>query len=139
MRASALSFRAAVIFLIGGIAWGLTMGISQDHSTMPAHAHLNLLGWVSLFLMGAYYRLHPKSDVSKVALAQVAIWTAGSVFHPVGMGLLLTGHRVGGPMLGFGSLQLLGSSLMFGWTVFRGGRAGSVDRAVALIATGSGS
>lgn len=135
MKASALSFRAAPIFLIVGIAWGLTMGISQDHSTMPAHAHLNLLGWVSLFLMGAYYRLHPTTDVSKLALAQVAIWTAGSIFHPVGLGLLMTGYRVGGPMLGFGSLQLLGSSLMFGWQVFRGETATDGRRSVALAST----
>jgi len=30
------------------------MGISKDHAAMPAHAHLNLLGFVSLFLFGFY-------------------------------------------------------------------------------------
>src|SRR6516225_6598219 len=56
MKAPVLSFWAAVAFLVAGLIWGLVMGISQDFSTMPAHAHLNLLGWVSLFLFGIYYR-----------------------------------------------------------------------------------
>src|ERR1700721_3801623 len=59
MKASILSFRAAVLMVIAGMIWGIVMGISQDHSTMPAHAHLNLLGWVSLFLFGIYNPLHP--------------------------------------------------------------------------------
>jgi hypothetical protein len=32
---------------------------AHDHSIMPAHAHLNLLGWVSLFLFGIFYKLIP--------------------------------------------------------------------------------
>ncbi len=55
MKASILSFRAAVLMVIVGMVWGIVMGIGQDHSTLPAHAHLNLLGWVSLFLFGIYY------------------------------------------------------------------------------------
>jgi hypothetical protein len=46
--------------------WGLQMAISADHSAFPAH--LNLLGWVSLFLFGIYYRLHSSLDQSRAAL-----------------------------------------------------------------------
>ena len=73
MKASILSFRAAVLMVIAGMIWGIVMGISQDHSTMPAHAHLNLLGWVSLFLFGIYYHLHPAVDLNRLALVQVWI------------------------------------------------------------------
>ncbi len=52
MKASSLCFQAAVLFVIAGMIWGIVMAISEDHSAMPAHAHLNLLGWVSLFLFG---------------------------------------------------------------------------------------
>ena len=40
-----------------GMGWGIYMGLSQDHSTFTAHAHLNLLGWVSAALMGGFYTL----------------------------------------------------------------------------------
>jgi hypothetical protein len=57
MNASTLSFRAATIFAVAGISMGIAMAVMRDHAIMPAHAHLNLLGWVSLFLFGIYYRL----------------------------------------------------------------------------------
>jgi len=44
MKASILCFRAAVLMAAAGMIWGIVMGISQDHATLPAHAHLNLLG-----------------------------------------------------------------------------------------------
>jgi len=137
MKASAIGLPAAVVFAIAGMAWGMAMGISQDHSAMPAHAHLNLLGWVSLFLMGLYYRLHPVIDSSRVALAQILLWIAGSIVHPLGMGLVLRGHMFGGPMIGVGSLQLLVSMILFGWQVWRGETAG-VDRRAEVLATGGG-
>ncbi|MGO9359973.1 MAG: hypothetical protein ACLP1D_20290 [Xanthobacteraceae bacterium] len=137
MNASSIGLPAAVLFAIAGMAWGMAMGISQDHSAMPAHAHLNLLGWVSLFLMGLYYRLHPAFDRSRIALAQVALWIAGSIVHPLGMGLVLRGHMFGGPMIGVGSLQLLVSMILFGWQVLRGETARVKWQAEALV-TGDG-
>src|ERR1700726_2476503 len=81
MKASILSFRAAVLMVVAGMIWGIVMGISQDHSTLPAHAHLNLLGWVSLFLFGIYYHLHPAVDLNRLALVQVSIWIVGTIVH----------------------------------------------------------
>jgi hypothetical protein len=79
MKASALSFQAAVVFVICGMVWGIIMAISRDHSAMPAHAHLSLLGWVSLFLFGIYYRLHPALETAKAAMVQVLVWMIGTV------------------------------------------------------------
>src|SRR6185437_4655401 len=79
MKASSVSFQAAVVFVIVGMVWGLIMAISGDHSAMPAHAHLNLLGWVSLFLFGVFYHLHPAIDRSRAALVQVVVWIVGTV------------------------------------------------------------
>jgi hypothetical protein len=79
MKASVLSFQAAVLFLVVGMVWGLVMAISNDHSAMPAHAHLILLGWVSLFLFGIYYRLNPWLEGARMANAQVWAWIIGTV------------------------------------------------------------
>ena len=67
MKASSLSFFIAVLMAAVGMVWGIVMAVSQDHSTMPAHAHLNLLGWVSLFLFGIFYRFHPSLDAARIA------------------------------------------------------------------------
>ena len=119
MSASVLSFRAAVLMVIAGMAWGIEMGISQDHSAMPAHAHLNLLGWVSLFLFGIYYRLHPTTDVSRLAFLQVWVWIAGTIGLTIGVGLVHTGHEIGDPIAAVFSLVVLAGMLLFGWLVFR--------------------
>jgi peptidoglycan/LPS O-acetylase OafA/YrhL len=123
MKASSFSFQAAVLFVIAGMIWGIQMAISQDHSAFPAHAHLNLLGWVSLFLFGIYYRLHPALDRSRAALAHVSIWSIGTIILAVGVGLVHTGHEAGDPIAAIGALLVLADMLMFGWLVVKCERA----------------
>ncbi len=118
MKASVLSFRAAVLMVIAGMIWGIVMGISQDHSTLPAHAHLNLLGWVSLFLFGIYYHLHPAIDRSGSAFLQVWIWIVATVILTIGVGLVHSGHQIGDPIAAVSSLLVLADTLLFGWLVF---------------------
>jgi len=125
MKASTLSFPAAVLFVIAGMVWGIMMAISRDHSAMPAHAHLNLLGWVSLFLMGVFYHLHPTLDSSRAAMTQVCIWIAGTVILTVGVGLIHTGRPVGNPIAAIGSFIALADMIFFGWLVIRRPREAS--------------
>lgn len=119
MKASTLCFPAAVLMVVAGMIWGIIMAISNDHSAMPAHAHLNLLGWVSLFLFGIFYHLHPAVDRSKGAIAQVAVWIIGTVILTIGVGLVHTGHDIGDPIAAVGSLIVLAGMLLFGWLVVR--------------------
>ena len=119
MKASSLSFPAAVVMVLAGMVWGIIMAISQDHSAMPAHAHLNLLGWVSLFLFGIFYHLHPALDRSRAALVQVGLWIVGTVILTTGVGLIHTGHNVGEPIAAAGSFTVLAAMLAFGWLVMR--------------------
>ena len=51
--------RAAALYAQVGMALGLYMGVSGDHSLFPAHAHINVLGWVTLALYGIVYRIYP--------------------------------------------------------------------------------
>jgi hypothetical protein len=119
MNASVLSFRAAVVMVVAGMIWGIVMGISQDHSTFPAHAHLILLGWVSLFLFGIYYHLHPAIDRDRLAYVQVFVWIAATILLTVGVALVHSGHSIGDPIAAAGSLVILTDMLLFGWLVYR--------------------
>jgi len=119
MTASILSFRAAVVMVIAGMIWGIAMGITQDHSTLPAHAHLNLLGWVSLFLFGIYYHLHPAVDRNRLASLQVWVWIVSTIILTIGVALVHSGHAIGDPIAAVSSLVVLADTLLFGWLVFR--------------------
>jgi hypothetical protein len=134
MKASSLSFPAAVLMVIAGMVWGIVMAISDDHSAMPAHAHLNLLGWVSLFLFGIFYHLHPAIDRSRTALIQVAIWIIGTVILTIGVGLLHTGHDIGVPIAAAGSFIVLAAMVLFGWLVVQRERAAKTFRTSAAPA-----
>src|SRR5215469_9080818 len=107
MKASFLSFRAAVLMGVAGLIWGIAMGISEDHSTFPAHAHLNLLGWVSLFLFGVYYHLHPSLDTYRLASVQVWIWIAATIVFSTGVAMIDSGRTIGDPIAAGSSLVLL--------------------------------
>ncbi len=134
MKASSLCFQAAVVFVVAGMIWGIIMAVSEDHSAMPAHAHLNLLGWVSLFLFGIYYRLRPSLERDKGALTQVWIWIIGTIVLTIGVGLIHTGHPIGEPFAAGGSFILLVAMLLFGRLVFQGERAEARLGAAASLA-----
>jgi hypothetical protein len=53
-------FSAAALCVTSGMVWGIYMGSKQDFTMAPAHAHLNLVGWASLALMGTFYALTGK-------------------------------------------------------------------------------
>lgn len=55
-RLARLCFRIATLAALAGTALGVVMGASEDFRLAPVHAHLNLLGWVSIFLYGLFYR-----------------------------------------------------------------------------------
>src|SRR5215813_8493233 len=43
------------------------MCMSDDHSQMPTHAHINVLGWASMALYGVVYRAWPEAAHSPLA------------------------------------------------------------------------
>jgi hypothetical protein len=119
MKASSLSLPAAIVMAVGGMIWGIVMAISQNHAAMPAHAHLNLLGFVSLFLFGLFYHLHPAIDRSRLALVQVWAWIVATIVLTIGVGLIHSGYPSGDPLAAVGSLVALADMMMFGWIVVR--------------------
>ena len=113
----------SVVILLVGMLAGIDMGIRQDFVLAPAHAHLNLVGGVLLFMFGLYYRLIPAAGAS--ALAQVQGWLhiVGSVVFPAGIAIVL----IKGPSLVIlpivGSLIAVAAVALFAVIVFRTSRA----------------
>jgi cbb3-type cytochrome oxidase subunit 1 len=124
VTASSLGFPAAVLMLLAGMGWGLAMAITQDHAAMPAHAHLNLVGWVCLFLFGLFYHLHPALDRSRLAKVQVVIWIVASIAMTIGVGLVTTGRPAAEPIAAISSMVVFADMVLFGWLVMRRHRFG---------------
>ena len=61
------------VYLLVGMAFGIWMSATQDHTLAPAHAHLNLIGGVMFALFGAFYMLVPSAAATRLARVQVAL------------------------------------------------------------------
>jgi hypothetical protein len=75
----------AVLCLIVGIGMGIAMGAAHDFQFTPVHAHLNLLGWVSLGLSGLIYRAYPALNTSWLAKVHLILSGSTAVIFPVGI------------------------------------------------------
>ena len=122
MIGSLMMCLSVVVLLVGMLA-GIAMGISQNFVLAPAHAHLNLIGGVLLFLFGLYYRLVP--DAGSTTLAKVQGWLhmAGAIVFPAGIAaVLLKGPSVEAAPIA-GSLIVVAAMALFAVIVFRTARA----------------
>ena len=126
-RISYAFFSLAALCGLVGMMWGIHMGATQDFTTHPAHAHLNLVGWVSLAVMGGFYALD-RTAPQKLGWVNFWLSALGAIVLPLGIFLIATGHEARGApaaILG-GSAAFLGMLtfvvvVLGGW--WRGARA----------------
>ena len=119
-------FRISVSVGLLGMAFGIFMGIRQDFTLAPAHAHLNLLGFVTMFLSALYYRAFPNAAASRLARYQAAVSVAGAILFPVGIAcVLLGGHDRFEPIVVAGALIVFAGMVLFAVIVYRTAGSGS--------------
>jgi cbb3-type cytochrome oxidase subunit 1 len=114
-------FLAAAICAVIGMAWGIQMSASGNHAMSPAHAHLNLLGWVSLALFGTFYQLVPAAGESLLARIQAGVAVVGVVLIVPGIVMALT--QAGETLAKLGSVVTILSMLLFVIVLLTRGRA----------------
>jgi hypothetical protein len=113
---------SAVVLLVGMLA-GIAMGIEQNFTLAPAHAHLNLIGGVLLFVFGLYYRLIPAAGTTTLAKVQGWLHMIGAILFPAGVAVvLLKGPSFEAAPIA-GSLIVVASMALFVAIVFRTSRA----------------
>jgi len=112
-------FLAAVLCVTLGMGWGIHMAISGDHLMSGAHAHLNLVGWVTMALFGIYYTLTPAAANSRLAKLHLLIALSGVVVMVPGIAIAL--KNGGDAIAAAGSMLTAASMLIFAYTVFRHG------------------
>jgi hypothetical protein len=120
-RVSAAFFAIGVLCVLGGMTFGLWMGAHQDFAAAPAHAHLNLIGWVTMALYGTFYALTANTYSPKLAWTQFAVSTLGvAVMTPALFLLLLNGNDPKyEPFVAAGGMIVALGMLLFGVSVFK--------------------
>jgi len=119
-RVSAAFFALGVVCLFIGMCMGAQMGASEDFTLMPAHAHLNLLGWVTMAIYGTFYALTHASLKPKLAWTNFALAALGVVVMIPSLALYLPAHDAKFiPGIMVGEIATLLSLLTFAISVYR--------------------
>ena len=114
---SSLLLRVSTALLLVGMTVGIIMGIEENFALAPAHAHLNLIGFVLMFLVGLYYRIVPAAGKGPLAGVQAGLHILGALVFPLGIAVADFG---GTPILAvLGSLIVLSAMLLFALIVSR--------------------
>jgi hypothetical protein len=98
-RAGIIWLKLAVVYLITGVAMGIAMGVSQNFTLRPVHAHVNLLGWTTLGLAGLIYSLFPQAGESRLAKVHFWLMNLSMPVMMVALSVLLFGHQEIEPVL----------------------------------------
>src|SRR5438876_12244763 len=111
--------RISVTIAVAGMGWGIAMGVAQDFQLAPAHAHLNLVGYVSLFLAGIYYQVFPAA--ARTGLARIHAWVAvvGGLAFPLALAVVLRYGEEFTPLVIVGSFIAFIGMILFATVVFR--------------------
>lgn len=116
-------FAAAGLYILIGTNWGLYMSVTHDFTTSPAHAHLNLLGFVSLSIMGAYYALLGRDTPAWMVKANFVLSNLGVVTMITFLTAIFTGAApapVAGPVVALGGVVVILGFAIFFAAVVRG-------------------
>jgi hypothetical protein len=111
-------FRLAAVYFAAGVMLGVAMGASGDHSLFPVHAHINLLGWVSMALFGLIGAVHPAITEGRIATAQFWMHNVGVPVMLGALALRIKGFPSVEPLVGVASIVVGCSVLLFLWLVF---------------------
>ena len=111
-------FRLAALYFAIGVMLGVVMGASGDHSLFAVHAHVNLLGWVSMALFGIIGTAYPSITEGRAAATQFWMYNIGVPVMLGALTLRFKGVAAIEPLIGVASILVGCSVLLFVWLVF---------------------
>jgi len=100
----------AALMALTGMTMGIYMGTAQDFTLAPAHAHLNLVGWVTMALYGLYHRGNTGS-AGRLRWMQAILGGVGAPAMAGGLALLLT-SPAGSELYGRGEASVVVGSVL---------------------------
>ena len=98
-RLSLAFFSAGAAYGLAGMVWGVIMAAREDFTLAPAHAHLNLLGWMALSVMGAFYALAGARAPLRLGWINFALSNVGVIVGIPALAMMLAGDKAATPLV----------------------------------------
>lgn len=119
-RVSAAFFVTGGLFVLVGMSIGMYMGANEDFRIAAAHAHLNLVGWVTMALYGGFYAMTAKTMRKGLAWTNYLLSTVGVLLMIPSLAVFLVSRNVGMvPFMMAGEILTVLSLLTFLISAFR--------------------
>ncbi|WP_217647625.1 hypothetical protein [Collimonas sp. OK412] len=113
---------SGLAYAVLGLAFGIYMGMSQNHSQLVTHAHILLIGFAISVVYGVIHKLWLAGVRPGVATLQFVLHHAGALIMLASL-FLLSGQFVPeetiGPVLGLSSIAVLLGMLLMLFMVIR--------------------
>ena len=111
--------RIAAVYFVVAVALGLYMGMTEQFTQVPVHAHLNLLGWVSMALFGLIYHAWPAAGETKLARWHFWIHNLSVPVFMAVLFMMLSGNAALGPAVGLIATVTLIGIVLFAVNLWR--------------------
>ncbi|EGQ21737.1 hypothetical protein HMPREF9372_3097 [Sporosarcina newyorkensis 2681] len=89
--------KAAVIYFLIGVGFGLYMHATIELQWGATHAHINVVGWLTTAAIGIIYSVYPKAGNSALGKAQFWLYNIGLPILLLGM--LIIQPAIGAPLI----------------------------------------
>ncbi|MBY0223106.1 hypothetical protein ABZ756_04980 [Mammaliicoccus sciuri] len=89
--------KAAVIYFLIGVGFGLYMHATIELQWGATHAHINVVGWLTTAAIGIIYSVYPKAGNSALGKAQFWLYNIGLPILLLGM--LIIQPAIGAPLM----------------------------------------
>jgi hypothetical protein len=118
MNVSTWFFRFGVLAVLCGMGLGIWMGQQENFTLAPAHAHLNLVGFVLPFIFGFFYRSFPAAAAGLWPKVHFGLSILGVLMMIPSLSFLLLGNTTYLPVLIAGEFATALGMIIFAIKVF---------------------
>jgi hypothetical protein len=110
--------RGAVVYLAIGSIWGIFMSATQRLEFRALHAHIQLVGWASMAILAALFKVFPALEQSK--LTKIHFWSYQIIFpvFMINLMFLLMGNTTAESVIPITGMAFLVVMLMTGFLIW---------------------
>ncbi|MGG1517939.1 cytochrome-c oxidase [Paenibacillus oryzisoli] len=104
----------STFYFVIGVLMGMGMSMSENYTLSPVHAHINLLGWVSMALGGMLYHVFPAAGASRLGKWHFWLHMIGIPVMMAGLAsMLLTASTAFIPVVSIGGVMVVVGTILF--------------------------
>jgi hypothetical protein len=122
-RYDTLYITLGAFYLVVGMLLGIVMGIRQDFTLAPVHAHINLVGFAAHSVLGLVYKAWPALKQGALAACQFWLFVVGSPLLMAGIAIAIKTNNPGLAIVG--SMLVILGAVLFLVVTWRGLRQAS--------------